>query len=376
MSPDDEANPTTAGDVMVVDDNPANLKLMEEMLRPCGYQIRSFPRGRMALASAAQRPPDLFLLDINMPEMSGYEACEQLKSDEQLAQIPVIFLSALNTLEDRLRSFHYGGVDYITKPFQFQEVRARVGAHVRLRRFQNRLEDDNRRLEELVRIQVNRIAEGHAATIFAVARLAEARDHQTGKHLGQIQRFCYLLAGAMSRAGARPDTIDQEWIDNISQASPLHDIGKVAIPDGILQKPGKLTAEEIAVMQTHTTLGAETLRAVHGRFPDNKLIRMGIELALCHHERWDGTGYPAGLRGEEIPLSARILAVADCYEALRSKRSYKPSIPHEEACAIILGAAGTHFDPQVVVVFAELAETFREVHEKNGHRHTAVTGGF
>jgi putative two-component system response regulator len=308
----------------------------------------------------------LFLLDINMPEMSGYEACEQIKSSEQLAQIPVIFLSALNSLEDRLRSFHYGGVDYIAKPFQFEEVRARVDAHVRLRRFQNRLEDDNRRLEELVRIQVNRIAEGHTATIFAVARLAEARDTQTGKHLGQIQRLCCLLAEAVSRSGTCHHAIDQAWVDNIVQASPLHDIGKVAIPDGILQKPGKLTAEEITVMQTHTTLGAETLRAVYNRFPHNDLIRMGIELALCHHERWDGTGYPTGLRGEEIPLSARILAVADCYEALRSKRCYKPSVPHEEACAIILGAAGTHFDPQVVAVFAELSETFRQVHEHNG----------
>jgi len=369
-----EADGTAAGDVMVVDDNPANLRLMEEMLRPCGYQIRSFPRSRLALASAAQRPPDLFLLDINMPEMNGYEACEQIKSDRHLAQIPVIFLSALNALEDRLRSFQHGGVDYIAKPFQFQEVRARVDAHVRLRRFQSRLEDDNRRLEELVRVQVTRIAEGHAATIFAVARLAEARDLQTGKHLGQIQRFCYLLAEAMSRLESCQGKIDQEWIDNITQASPLHDIGKVAIPDGILQKPGKLTPEEITVMQTHAALGAETLKAVYSRFPDNKLIKMGIELALCHHERWDGTGYPAGLRGEEIPLGARILAVADCYEALRSKRSYKPALPHEEASTIILEGAGKHFDPQVVAVFARLSETFREVHAQNGHLHAAVPG--
>lgn len=351
----------TAGVVMVVDDNPANLKLMEEMLRPRGYEIRSFPRGRMALAAASQRPPDLILLDITMPEMSGYEVCEQLKSDPRLSNIPVIFLSALDALQDRLRGFRSGAVDYISKPFQFEEVQARVDTHVRLRRFQIQIETDNRRLQDLVQAQVRRIADGQLATIFAIARLAETRDDQTGKHLERIQTFCQLLAEGLSHTRPYRAVIDKPWIEDIFHASPLHDIGKVAIPDRILQKPGKLTPEELAIMKTHTTLGAHTLRAVHARFPDNNLIAMGIDAAQSHHERWDGAGYPQGLREEQIPLCARILAVADCYDALRSKRCYKPAVPHDETCAIIFEGEGTQFDPLVTAVFRDLAATFREV---------------
>jgi len=346
---------------MVVDDNPSNLRLMEEMLRPRGYEVRSFPRGRMALAAARETPPDLILLDINMPEMTGYEVCDRLKSSAQLCKIPVIFLSALSTPADKLQGFRFGGVDYISKPFQFEEVQARVDAHVRLRQFQNRIENDNHRLQELVQIQVKRIAEGHLATIFAIAKLAEARDDQTGEHLERIQTFCKLLAEELSRRAPYRTTIDNDWIGDIFHASPLHDIGKVAIPDRILLKPGKLTAAEFEIMKTHSLLGAQTLKEVHERYPDNKLIAMGIEVARSHHERWDGTGYPDGLRQNEIPLCARILAVADCYDALRSARCYKEAVPHDETCAIILENGGTHFDPAVTAVFRDLSETFREV---------------
>jgi putative two-component system response regulator len=350
-----------SGVVMIVDDNPANLRLMEEMLEPRGYEVRTFPRGRMALAAAAGNPPDLILLDINMPEMNGYEVCRCLKSGTSLSGIPVIFLSALNAPEDRLQGFRCGGVDYISKPFQVAEVLARVDTHVRLRRLQQQIELDNRHLHELVEAQVRRIADAHLATIFAIARLAEARDDETGQHLERMQTFCQLLAAGLSRCTSWKNTIDHNWIDDLFHASPLHDIGKVAIPDAVLLKPGKLTAEEFGIMKTHTTHGAHTLRAVHQRFPDNNLIAMGIEAALSHHERWDGTGYPDGLNGEKIPLSARILAVADCYDALRSKRCYKAAVPHDETCAIILEGAGTQFDPAVTAVFRDLSETFRDV---------------
>jgi putative two-component system response regulator len=352
---------STAGVVMVVDDNPANLKLMEGMLRPPGYEVRSFPRGRMALAAARETPPDLFLLDINMPEMDGYEVCGRLKSSARLSRIPVIFLSALNAPEDRLRGFRCGAVDYIAKPFQFEEVQARVDAHVRLRRFQSRIEIDNHRLVEVVQSQVKRIADGHLATIFAIAKLAEARDDQTGEHLARIQTFCRLLAQGLSRHAPYRNIINSGWIDDIFHASALHDIGKVAIPDRILLKQGKLTADEFGIMKTHAALGAQTLSEVHRKFPDNKLIAMGIEATQSHHERWDGTGYPDGLREEEIPLSARILAVADCYDALRSTRCYKPAVSHDETRAIILEGAGTHFDPMVTAVFRDLSEVFSEV---------------
>jgi putative two-component system response regulator len=353
--------PAIRGTVMVVDDNPANLKLMEGMLRSGGYEVRSFPRGRMALAAASEKAPDLILLDIDMPEMSGYEVCERLKSSAQLSEIPVIFLSAMNAPEDRLRCFRAGGVDYVSKPFQFEEVQARVDAHVRLRRLQQEIETDNCRLQELVETQVKKIADAQMETLFAIARLAEARDDETGRHVERVQAFCRLLAMGLSEDPKYKTTVGSAWISNIFHASPLHDIGKVAIPDRILLKPGPLTPEEFAVMKTHAALGSQTLKTVHESYPDNDFIEMGIKIARSHHEWWDGTGYPDGLAGDAIPLCARILAVADCYDALRSRRSYKPAIPHDETCALILRDSGKHFDPAVTAVFSEFGDTFRDV---------------
>jgi len=345
------------GRIMVVDDNPANLKLLEDMLRKYGYDVRSFPRGRLALEAAGLEPPDLILLDINMPEMSGYEVCERLKASKRLSGIPVIFLSALKDTEDKVKGFRSGGVDYISKPFQFEEVQARVSAHVGLRLLQQRFETDNYHLQELVQVQVKQIADAHMATIFAIARLAEARDRETGRHLERIQILCRLLAAGLSEHPRYKTTVNSAWIRNIFHASPLHDIGKVAIPDRILLKPGPLTFEERAIMETHAALGAQTLSAVRERYPDNEFIEMGIEVTRWHHERWDGGGYPDGLAGEEIPLSARILAVADCYDGIRSRRRYKAAIPHEETCEMILRESGDHFDPVVTAVFEKLAET-------------------
>lgn len=347
--------------IMIVDDNPAEVKLLEQMLRQYWCRVKSFQRGRLALAEADKEPPDLILLDIKMPELNGYEVCEKLKSSAHLSGIPVIFLSALNALKDKVKGFRSGAVDYITKPFQFEEVQSRVGAHVRLRLRQNQVETHNRDLQDLVQIQAKKIGEGHIAIIFAVAKLAETRDDQTALHLERIQMLCKLLAEGLSGHAMYKTIIDDAWIRNIFHASPLHDIGKVAVPDQILLKPCRLTPEEFAIMKTHAALGAQTLRAVHQRFPDNELIAMGIQLAQSHHERWDGGGYPDGLREEEIPLCARIMAVADCYDALRSRRCYKPPIPHDETCAIILASRDTQFDPLVSAVFSELAETFREI---------------
>jgi putative two-component system response regulator len=364
------------GTVMVVDDNPANLTLMERMLRSRGYEVRSFPRGRMALLAAAEEPPDLILLDINMPEMNGYEVCNRLKSDPRVSGIPVIFLSAMNDSEDKLLGFRAGGVDYVSKPFQFEEVQARVDAHVRLRRLQQEVESDNRHLHELVDLQVKQIADSQMETIFAVAKLAEARDDETAMHLERVQAYCRLLATGLSAHPRYRSTVGSAWIGNIYHASPLHDIGKVAIPDQILLKPGKLTTEEFEIMKTHTVVGAQTLRTVHERYPDNAFIAMGIDVARSHHEWWDGAGYPDGHAGEDIPLSARIVAVADCYDAIRSRRRYKPAVPHEETCAIILGESGKHFDPGVMAVFTELADTFREVSERTAVSDAEETGLF
>jgi putative two-component system response regulator len=355
------AQPGNRGTVMVVDDNPANLKLMEGMLRSAGYEVRSFPRGQMALAAASQNLPDLILLDINMPEMTGYEVCKRLKGNPRLCEIPVIFLSAMNAQEDRLLAFRSGGVDYVSKPFHFEEVQARVDTHVRLRHLQRVIETDNSRLQELVQAQVKQIADAQTETLFAIAKLAETRDDETGKHVERVQTFCRLLAGVIGERPEYKTTVDIAWIKNLIQASPLHDIGKVAIPDRILLKPGPLNPEELAIMKTHALLGSQTLKTVHDKFPDNDFIAMGIELARSHHEWWDGSGYPDGLTGEEIPLCARILAVADCYDALRSRRPYKAAIAHGEACAMVFRDSGKHFDPIVTAAFGEVLDTFEDV---------------
>jgi putative two-component system response regulator len=356
--------PANKADIMVVDDQPANLKLMEDMLRQQGYTVRSFPRGRMALAAAIRHPPDLILLDINMPEMNGAEVCERLKSSQPLASIPVIFLSALNETRDKIKAFRSGGIDYLTKPFDLEEAQARIETQLKLHELQVRIERQNRDLEKLVKVQVREIAQAQMATIFALAKLAESRDQETGKHLERVRILCGLLATEMSARPEYSGAINDEYIHNIFHASPLHDIGKVAIPDTILLKPGKLTPEEFAIMKTHTTLGAQTLELVLEQHPSNAFIGMGIEIALSHHEKWDGSGYPGGLTCHGIPLCARVMTLADCYDALRSKRCYKEAYSHEDTRDLIVGGGGCQFDPDVIRAFNAVEDEFRRSWEQ------------
>jgi putative two-component system response regulator len=300
---------------------------------------------------------------VRMPEMTGYELCDRLKSSPKLSQIPVIFLSALSAPQDRLRGFQSGAVDFISKPFQFDEVRARVATHLRLRHLQRKSQAANRSLRKLLQLQVEKIAGVRVETILSIVKLAEARDDRTGRHVERVKALCRLIAVGLSGVAKYKTTIDSSWIEIFCNASPLHDIGKVAIPDRILLKPGPLNPAETAIMRTHAALGAETLRSLHESCPDNKFIELGIKIARSHHERWDGSGYPDGLAGEDIPLCARILALADSYDAIRSARCYKPAMPHSEALSRILRDSGKHFDPAVTAVFGELADKFRKVWE-------------
>jgi putative two-component system response regulator len=350
--------------IMVVDDTPENLALLQEMLQMQGYRVVVFPGGELALTAARKNPPDLILLDIMMPGMDGYEVCRQMKADETLKEIPVLFLSALSGTADKVKAFSVGAVDYITKPFQFEEVRARVQTHLRLRALQLELEKHNRQLEQLVEEKVREISDSQMATILALAKLAESRDEETGQHIERTQTFCRILAERLRGNPRYAQSLDDTYINNIFHAAPLHDIGKVGIPDSILLKPGKLTPEEFEVMKTHTTIGARTLQAVRSKYPRNAFLNMGIAIARSHHEKWDGTGYPDGLVGEDIPLSARIMAVADVYDALRSKRPYKEALPHEKACEIIIAESGKHFDPAVVEAFTALESEFAAIREQ------------
>lgn len=353
--------------ILIVDDTPANLRLLAGMLGEEGYRVRPVPNGRLALQSAAADPPDLILLDINMPEMDGYETCRRLKADPVLKTIPVIFVSALSETLDKVKAFGAGAVDYITKPFQVEEVLARVETHLINRQLHRQLEIHNRNLQALVADQVREIADSHIALILALSKLAESRDDDTGKHLERTQRYCRILAERLRREPEFCILIDDEFVDNIFHSSPLHDVGKVAIPDAVLCKPGKLTDDEFAVMKTHTIRGADTLRTVAQSYPNNSFVNMGIEIARSHHEKWNGTGYPDSLAGEDIPLAAAIMAVADVYDALTSKRCYKEAMPHDKSAAIILKDRGTHFAPRVVDAFGAMLDEFDRVRRELGN---------
>lgn len=358
----DTTSAARAADILIVDDAPANLELMSDLLRARGYEPRPAISGVTALAAAAVDPPDLVLLDVDMPGMDGYEVCRRLKADERLQDIPIIFVSAVFTqAADKVKALSLGAVDYVTKPFQAEEVYARVETHLRLRGLLVEVEEYSHGLEVLVEQKVAEIVSAQTATIFALAKLAEYRDDDTGRHLERVAAYCRILAGEMSRAPRFAAVFTPQYVENLSRAAPLHDIGKVGIPDAILLKPGKLTTEEFEDMKRHTTLGAETLASVHAQYPGNDFLKIGIEIALSHHEQWAGGGYPRGLVGEAIPVSARVVAVADVYDAVRSKRSYKPAMSHEAAREIVLESRGTHFDPAVVAAFAARADEFQEI---------------
>ncbi len=350
--------------IMIVDDQPENLNLLGLALRGKGYDVRPVPSGKIALRAAAMAAPDLILLDIHMPDMDGYEVCRRLKKDERLRKIPVLFISAMNGTEDKMRAFDAGGVDYVTKPFQFEEVCARVMTHLELRRLHAELERHNVQLQELVAAQVKEISDSQIAVIFALAKLSESRDDDTGKHIDRVRAICKMLAMELAANGECP-AIDDTYVENIFWASPLHDVGKVGIVDAILLKPGKLTADEFDVMMTHTIIGAKTLEAVSRQYRNNAFLNMGVEIARSHHERWDGAGYPDGLAGENIPLSARIMAVADVYDALRSERPYKTAFSHEKTRDIILEETGAQFAPLIVNAFRCAEENLAELYERS-----------
>jgi putative two-component system response regulator len=353
------------GDIIIVDDEPANLQILTEILKEKGYKVRPATSGKQALKGAGLIPPDIILLDINMPGLSGFDVCTMLKHDEKLKEIPVIFISALSETIDKVKAFATGGVDYVTKPFNNEEVQARVETHLKLYRLQMELEKYNKKLEDLVQAQVKEISESQMATIFALAKLAESRDDDTGKHQERVQILCRFISCQLMKKKDFKMWIDRSFVNDIFHASPLHDIGKVAIPDRILLKSGRHTPEEFEIMKTHTTLGAETLRQVRKKYSHNSFINSGVEIANFHHERWDGKGYPEKLSGEKIPLCARIMAVVDVYDALRARRCYKEPFSHEESCDIIIKESGKQFDPRIIEAFVEvqgdLCKTFNEL---------------
>ncbi len=346
-----EAEPA---DILVVDDTPENLRLLSRALGAAGYRVRAAPGGRFALQMARAEAPDLVLLDIDMPDLNGYQVCDALQADETLRHVPVLFLSALQGPEAKLRAFQSGGRDFVTKPYNVEEVLARVRTHVEMRRLENALQLHNLELERLVAEQVREISDAQIATIVALAKLSESRDDTTGMHVERIGVLSDVVARAMLRLH-HPDLLAKpSLVDVIGRAAPLHDVGKVGIPDAILLKPARLTPAEFDVMKTHAAIGEATLQAVIDSYPRNELVRVGAAIAGGHHERWDGRGYPRGLAGDAIPLAARIVSVVDVYDAIRSERPYKPPSPHDVAMTEIRRGRAAQFDPSVVDAFEEL----------------------
>jgi putative two-component system response regulator len=345
--------------VLIVDDASANLELLAGILRERGIEPRPVLSGKLALMAAQAYPPDLVLLDINMPVMNGFEVYERLKADAALKDIPVIFITALTETSDKVKAFAMGAVDYVTKPFQAEEICARVKAHLRLRKLQLDVEKYNNHLEDLVQEKIKEISLSQMATIFALAKLAESRDSDTGQHLERVQTLSRILASELRGLPQYASIITDQYLENLYQAAPLHDIGKVGIPDAILMKRRKLSTEELVEMRRHTTIGAQTLAAVHAEFPGNSFIAMGIDIAQSHHEKFNGTGYPEGLSGDAIPLSARIVAVADIYDAMRSKRPYKLAMTHDEAADFIIESGGQHLSPDIVAAFSRRVDDFQ-----------------
>ncbi len=348
--------------ILVVDDAPDSLTLLHALLRD-EYKVKVASGGERALTIAVSEPqPDLILLDIMMPGMDGYEVCTRLKADSLTRHIPVMFLTAKSEEADEQRGLDLGAVDYITKPIKGAIVRARVRTQLALKASADFLRDKNVYLEEEVARRTREVMSVQDVTTLAMASLAETRDADTGNHIRRTQRYVRALAWKLCTHPQFAAALTPHDIGLLYKSAPLHDIGKVGIPDRILLKPGKLTPEEFEVMKTHTTLGRDAiLNAEKELGVQVEFLTVAKEIAYSHQEKWDGSGYPLGLSGTQIPISARLMAVADVYDALISRRVYKEPMPHALAVEIIAQTRGKHFDPNVVDAFLEIQDAFNAI---------------
>ncbi len=354
--------------ILVVDDNEMNRDLLRRRLEQQHLRIMMANDGQQALDLIAQNDFDMILLDIMMPGLNGYDVLEKIKSDNHSRHIPVLMISALDEMDSIVKCVEMGADDYLTKPFNPVLLRARVNAGLDRKRwldqekaYQKKLQHQNLHLEERVDEQVKQIAAAELATIFALSKLSESKDPDTGAHLERMREYCKVLAQQLSLQNRFQSLISSEFITSIYAASPLHDIGKVGIPDNILMKPGKLTSDEWEIMKQHPVIGADTLRAVLKQFPNNPILQTGVEIAESHHERWDGSGYPYQLKGEDIPISARILALADVFDALTSKRCYKEAYDPDHCRRLIVEGKDSHFDPYIVKAYLDVEDEFLRI---------------
>lgn len=347
--------------ILVVDDDKTNLTLAHKILLP-HYRIAATNSGMGALKYLESNHPDLILLDINMPEMDGFEVMEKLRNNPETQSIPVIFLTADNLAETEIKCFQMGAMDFVVKPFVPDILLSRVDKTIELDQYRHNLERMVKEQADKITEDARRINMIQDSVIVGMANLIESRDGSTGRHVKNTQTYVKMIANELHERNLFPAELTEEYIQNLCKAAPLHDVGKIKIPDAILQKPGKLLPEEFEEMKLHTTYSHKIIQTIIGDIEDEHYVQIVKDIAMHHHERWDGNGYPAGLAGDSIPLSARIMSVADVFDALYEERVYKPPIrPIERIIQIMSEGRGTQFDPVIIDVFMEMLPKLKKV---------------
>ena len=357
--------------IFFVDDVVANLNIGKNMLSVF-YQVFPVPSAGKMFDTLEKVIPDLILLDIEMPEMNGYEAIKKLKADKRFADIPVIFLTSKDDADSELEGFDLGAVDYVTKPFSAQLLLKRIEKELlivqkekELVEAQAELKDYAENLEAKVREKTEEVFNLQSAVLTTVADLVEFRDKLTGGHVMRTRLYLKAMVDEMVQKGVYESEIAEWDMDFFLPSAELHDVGKIAITDMILNKPDKLTEEEFNIMKSHAMVGVEAMERIISNTAKHSFLEYALRIAGTHHERWDGKGYPIGLKGNNIPLEGRLMAIADVYDALISERSYKKAFTHEEACKIIEESSGTQFDPALVDVFCNVKKEFEQIAKKN-----------
>jgi putative two-component system response regulator len=351
--------------ILVVDDLDANRKMLSTFLTPMGYFVVEASDGEDALERFQEHRPDLMILDLNMPKMDGFEVCRKLKSNPDTKIVPIVVITGLGDDQSHLKALEMGADDFLAKPFNIHFLKAKIKSLLSLKRlydenreYQNRLKQDNISL-------MQQVIGTQDVTIIALAKLAEFRDPDTGEHLERMREFAGVLALELSKSPKYQDYITDQYIETIYKSTPLHDIGKVGIPDSVLLKPGKLTREEFEIMKRHSEIGGDAIAsAIKLSKMGESFLDMAKFIAYHHHEKWAGSGYPMGLKDDDIPLSARITALADVYDALTTKRVYKPAFPHEKAKEILKEGSGSQFDPEIVAAFLSKENEFIKIKEE------------
>ena len=353
--------------IFLVDDDLTNLTTGRNALSG-HYDVVTLNSGARLHKILEKKIPDLILLDVNMPEMNGYETLKHIKSTKEFEEVPVIFLTAKSDVDSELEGLSLGAVDYIVKPFSAPLLLKRIELHLlvkaqkhELMLQKNALIKFNENLQQMVDAKTRTVVELQNAVLKTMAELVDCRDDTTGHHIEKTQSYLRILIEAAKKSGMYADEISAWDVELVLQSAQLHDVGKIAIEDSILRKPDRLTAEEYAKVKIHTTFGEKVIEKIKQSTSQQTFLEQAKILASTHHEKWDGTGYPRGLKGEEIPLQGRLMAIADVYDALVSERPYKKALSHTEAVSIITSDSGTHFDPALVDLFCSASAEFHEV---------------